>query len=241
MPTAEKTLLAVNSISVFYGDIQVIFDLSMEVGVGEIVTLIGSNGSGKTTMVNTISGVLKPKTGDIQYLGGSTLKTPAHKLVEQGLIQVPEGRLLFPEMTVKENLKMGAYSKSNRKTLQKRMDWVFELFPILQERQSQNVVTMSGGEQQMVAIGRGLMSAPSLFILDEPSMGLAPLLVEEMFNVIKEISHNKVSILLIEQNAIQALEFSNRGYVLEHGHVVQEGSAESLLQNEDIKSAYLGI
>ncbi len=241
MPTSEKPLLAVNSISVFYGDIQVIFDLSMEVEVGEIVTLIGSNGSGKTTMVNTISGVLKPRTGDIHYRGGSILKTPAHKLVEQGLIQVPEGRLLFPELTVKENLKMGAYSKSNRKTLQKRMDWVFELFPILKERQSQNVVTMSGGEQQMVAIGRGLMSAPSLFILDEPSMGLAPLLVEEMFKVIKEISHNKVSILLIEQNAIQALEFSNRGYVLEQGHVVQEGSAESLLQNENIKSAYLGI
>lgn len=241
MTTSDKILLAVDSVSVFYGDIQVIFDLSMKVREGEIVTLIGSNGAGKTTMVNTISGVLKPKKGDILFKGKSTSTTPAYQLVEEGVIQVPEGRMLFSDLTVKENLKMGAYSKSNRKTLQKRMDWVFELFPRLKERQSQNVGTMSGGEQQMVAIGRGLMSDPSLFILDEPSIGLAPLLVEEMFNVIKEISHNRVSILLIEQNAIQALEFSNRGYVLEHGHVVQEGSAESLLQNEDIKSAYLGI
>ncbi len=241
MTSSKTPLLTLDSISVFYGDIQAIFGLSLVVEEGEIVTLIGSNGAGKTTVVNTISGVLKPKSGDIHYKGSSIRATPAYQLVGQGLIQVPEGRMLFPNMTVKENLKMGAYPKASRKTLEKRMEWVFELFPRLKERQSQQVITMSGGEQQMVAIGRGLMSAPTLFMLDEPSIGLAPRLVEEMFDVIKEISHNNVSILLIEQNAIQALEFSSRGYVLEHGHIVHQGNAQSLLQNDDIKSAYLGI
>ncbi len=234
-------MLEVENISVFYGDIQVIFDLSLNVDEGEIVTLIGSNGAGKTTTVNTISGILRPRTGDIRYQGTSTLDTPAHKLVESGLVQVPAERMLYPRLSVRENLKMGAFAKSSRGEQGKRIDWVFELFPRLRERQTQQVSTMSGGEQQMLAIGRGLMSAPKLLILDEPSMGLAPLLVADMFKVIREINRNKVSILLIEQNAVQALQCSHRGYVLEHGHGVFHGGSKDLLNNDKIKSAYLGI
>ena len=234
-------MLEVDDISVYYDDIQVIFGLSLKVAQGEIVTLIGSNGAGKTTTVNAISGVLRPKSGDIRYNGSSILRTPAHQLVERGLVQVPAERLLYPRLTVRENLKMGAFSKSSRIEQGKRMGWVFELFPQLRERQSQLVSTMSGGEQQMLAIGRGLMSAPKLLILDEPSMGLAPLLVADMFKVIQEINRNLVSILLIEQNAIQALQCSNRGYVLEHGHRALHGVARDLLSNENVKSAYLGI
>ncbi len=234
-------LLEVDDISVYYDDIQVIFGLSLNVAKGEIVTLIGSNGAGKTTTVNVISGVLRPKSGDIRYNGSSIVKTPAHQLVEMGLVQVPADRLLYPRLTVRENLKMGAFSKSSRIEQRKRMGWVFELFPRLGERQSQLVSTMSGGEQQMLAIGRGLMLAPKLLILDEPSMGLAPLLVADMFSVIQEINRNQVSILLIEQNAVQALQCSDRGYVLEHGHRAFHGDARDLLSNENIKSAYLGI
>jgi len=234
-------LLEVDNISVYYDDIQVIFDLSLNVGKGEIVTLIGSNGAGKTTTVNAISGVLRPKSGDIRYNGASILRIPTHQLVEMGLVQVPAERMLYPRLTVWENLKMGAYSKSSRKGQVQRMGWVCELFPQLKERQSQKVGTMSGGEQQMLAIGRGLMSQPKLLILDEPSMGLAPLLVADLFSVIQEINRNQVSILLIEQNAVQALQCSHRGYVLEHGQLAFHGDAHDLLNNENIKSAYLGI
>ena len=234
-------MLEVDRISVFYGDVQVIFDFSLRVGEGEIVTLIGSNGAGKTTTVNTISGVLRPRGGDIRYEGGSLLSVPPHKLVEMGLVQVPEGRMLYPHLSVRENLRMGAYARSSRKALQQRMERVFELFPRLRERQGQQVNTMSGGEQQMLAIGRGLMSMPRLLILDEPSIGLAPILVFEMFQVIQEINRGGVSILLIEQNAVQALQFSHRGYVLEHGHLTQEGEAATLLADDNIRSAYLGI
>ncbi|MFB3062468.1 MAG: ABC transporter ATP-binding protein [Candidatus Binatia bacterium] len=234
-------MLEVENISVYYDDIQVIFDLSLNVGKGEIVTLIGSNGAGKTTTVNAISGVMRPKSGDIRYNGASILRIPTHQLVEMGLVQVPAERLLYPRLTVRENLKMGAYSKSSRTGQVQRMGWVFELFPRLKERQSQKVGTMSGGEQQMLAIGRGLMSAPKLLILDEPSMGLAPLLVADLFSVIQEINRNQVSILLIEQNAVQALQCSHRGYVLEHGQLAFHGDAHDLLKNENIKSAYLGI
>jgi len=237
----EFHLLEVENISVYYDDIQVIFDLSLNVGKGEIVTLIGSNGAGKTTTVNAISGVMRPKSGDIRYNGASILRIPTHQLVEMGLVQVPAERMLYPRLTVWENLKMGAYSKSSRTGQVQRMGWVFELFPRLKERQSQKVGTMSGGEQQMLAIGRGLMSAPKLLILDEPSMGLAPLLVADLFSVIQEINRNQVSILLIEQNAVQALQCSHRGYVLEHGQLAFHGDAHDLLKNENIKSAYLGI
>ncbi|MAG97000.1 MAG: ABC transporter ATP-binding protein [Rhodospirillaceae bacterium] len=234
-------MLELDRISVFYGDVQVIFDLTLAVGEGEIVTLIGSNGAGKTTTVNTVSGIVRPASGDIRFEGASIVQTPPYKLVEMGLVQVPEGRLLFPTLTVRENLKLGAYSRVSRKAFESKLAWVFELFPRLQERSSQQARTMSGGEQQMLAIGRGLMSSPRLLILDEPSIGLAPLLVQEMFRVISEISRNGVSILLIEQNAFQALRASHRGYVLEHGHVTHEGAAESLVENDEIRAAYLGI
>jgi len=234
-------LLEVERISVFYGDVQVLFDLSLRVGKGEIVTLIGANGAGKTTTVNTISGIVRARSGDIRYEDASIARTPPYDLVEMGLVQVPEGRMLFPNLTVRENLKLGAYTRSSRRYLDERMASVFELFPKLRERASQQVSTMSGGEQQMLAIGRGLMSSPKLLILDEPSIGLAPMLVAEMFRVIREINEKGVSILLIEQNAIQALQCSGRGYVLEHGHLAREGDAQALLADDAIKSAYLGI
>ena len=236
-----RPVLELDRISVFYGDVQVIFDLTLAVGEGEIVTLIGSNGAGKTTTVNTVSGIVRPASGDIRFEDASIVQTPPYRLVEMGLVQVPEGRLLFSTLTVRENLKLGAYSRVSRKAFESKLAWVYELFPRLQERSSQQARTMSGGEQQMLAIGRGLMSSPRLLILDEPSIGLAPLLVQEMFRVISEISRNGVSILLIEQNAFQALRASHRGYVLEHGHVTHEGAAESLVENDEIRAAYLGI
>lgn len=234
-------MLEISEISVFYGDIQVVFGLSLRVGEGEIVTLIGSNGAGKSTIVNTISGILRPSKGEILYQGKSIARVPAHRLVEQGLVQVPEGRMLFTDLTVEENLRLGSFSKSSRKHFPARLRYVFQLFPILAERRRQTVNTMSGGEQQMLAIGRALMASPKLLILDEPSIGLAPMLVAEVFRVIRTINEQGVSILLIEQNAIQALQLSSRGYVLEQGHMVQEGEAAELLEDKNIKSAYLGI
>ena len=234
-------MLEISEISVFYGDIQVVFGLSLRVGEGEIVTLIGSNGAGKSTIVNTISGILRPSKGEILYQGKSIARVPAHRLVEQGLVQVPEGRMLFTDLTVEENLRLGSFSKSSRKHFPARLRYVFQLFPILAERRRQTVNTMSGGEQQMLAIGRALMASPKLLILDEPSIGLAPMLVAEVFRVIRTINEQGVSILLIEQNAIQALQLSSRGYVLEQGHMVQEGEDAELLEDKNIKSAYLGI
>ncbi len=234
-------MLKISDISVFYGDIQVVFDLSLRVGEGEIVTLIGSNGAGKSTIVNTISGILRPSKGEILYREKSITRVPAHNLVERGLVQVPEGRMLFTDLTVEENLRLGSFSKSSRKHFPARMRYVFQLFPILSERRRQTVNTMSGGEQQMLAIGRALMASPKLLILDEPSIGLAPMVVAEVFRVIRTINQQGVSIVLLEQNAIQALQLSSRGYVLEQGHMVQEGDAGELLADENIKSAYLGI
>ena len=234
-------MLEVDRINVYYGDIQVLFDVSLRVEDGEIVTLIGSNGAGKTTAVNTLSGILRPRSGDIRYAGQSLLSVPAHKLVSLGLVQVPEGRMLYPQLTVRENLRMGAYARTVRRGMGQRLEHVYELFPRLRERQRQTVNTMSGGEQQMLAIGRGLMADPKLLILDEPSIGLAPILVAEMFAAIREINRRGVAILLIEQNAVQALQLSHRGYVLEHGHLTHQGPAASLLGDEAIRSAYLGI
>jgi len=234
-------VLDVERIDVFYGDIQVLFDVSLHVGAREIVTLIGSNGAGKTTSVNTVSGILRPRSGDIRYLGESLLRVPPYRLAERGLVQVPEGRMLYPQLTVQENLKLGAYPSNVRRNMRRNLDYVMELFPRLRERRQQRVSTMSGGEQQMLAIGRGLMSEPKLLILDEPSIGLAPILVAEMFSVIRTINETGVSILLIEQNAVQALQLSHRGYVLEHGHLTHEGPADTLLSDDGIRSAYLGI
>ena len=234
-------MLELKSLSVAYGDIQVIFDLSLRVEKGRIASLIGSNGAGKTTTVNAISGVLQASAGDILFEGTSILALPAHERVARGIVQVPEGRMLFPTLTVRENLKMGAYPSACRRHLAERLDWVWQLFPLLLERKNQQAGTLSGGEQQMVAIGRGLMASPRLLLLDEPSIGLAPMLVEEMFRVVRQINAEGVSILLIEQNAIQALGCAHRGYVLEHGHLVREGAAETLLADESIKTAYLGL
>lgn len=234
-------MLELDKISVFYGDVQVIFDLSLRVEAGEIVTLIGSNGAGKTTTVNAISGVLRPRTGEIRFLGQALAGIPAYRLPGMGMVQVPEGRMLFPALTVRDNLIMGSYPRETRRRRAERMEWVFDLFPRLRERQSQLVRTLSGGEQQMLAIGRGLMSFPKLLLLDEPSIGLAPLMVQEMFRVIQEINRAGTSILLIEQNAVQALGLAHRGYVLEHGHLTHQGEARALLGNEAIRAAYLGI
>jgi branched-chain amino acid transport system ATP-binding protein len=234
-------MLELERIDVCYGDIQVLFGVSLRVGAGEIVTLIGSNGAGKTTTVNAISGILRPRAGDIRYEGRSLVGVPPHRVVEAGLVQVPEGRMLYPQLNVRENLRLGAYPRAKRKGVPERMETVFELFPRLKERLGQQVSTMSGGEQQMVAIGRALMSDPKLLVLDEPSIGLAPMLVLETFEVLREINRRGVSILLIEQNAVQALQLSHRGYVLEHGHVTHDGPAPSLLGDELIRSAYLGI
>ncbi len=234
-------LLEVEKLNVHYGDVHVIHDLSLSVGEGEIVTLIGSNGAGKTTTVNALSGVLRPRSGEIRYQGGRLNGVPAHVRVAQGLVQVPEGRMLFSQLTVRENLRMGSYSRTVRSQAVERMERVFALFPRLEERQGQAAGTLSGGEQQMLAIGRGLMAVPKLLILDEPSIGLAPMMVTEMFRVIGEINRGGVAILLIEQNAVLSLQLAQRGFVLEHGHLTHGGPAADLLKDDAIRSAYLGM
>lgn len=234
-------MLRVQDISVFYGDIQALFDLSLQIEEGEIVTLLGSNGAGKTTTINAISGILHPRQGIIQFDGQAVHRTAPFRIVELGLIQIPEGRMLFPDMTIFENLQMGTYSNRARENHQETLDWVFYLFPRLKERLSQLAGTLSGGEQQMLAIARGLMSKPRLLMLDEPSLGLAPLLVADLFRVVGEINRHGVTILLVEQNAIQALETAHRGYVLENGRITLYGKASELLQNDHIKVSYLGI
>ena len=234
-------LLEVEGLNVHYGDVHVIHDLSLSVGDGEIVTLIGSNGAGKSTTVNALSGVLRPRSGEIRYQGRRLNGVPAHVRFAQGLVQVPEGRLLFSELTVRENLRMGSYSRNVRHQAEARMEMVFALFPRLKERQGQAAGTLSGGEQQMLAIGRGLMAIPKLLILDEPSIGLAPMMVAEMFRVIGEINRSGVAILLIEQNAVQSLRLAQRGFVLEHGHLIHAGTAADLLKDDAIRSAYLGM
>jgi branched-chain amino acid transport system ATP-binding protein len=234
-------LLEVEKLNVHYGDVHVIHDLSLSVGEGEIVTLIGSNGAGKTTTVNALSGVLRPRSGEIRYQGRRLNGVPAHVRVAQGLVQVPEGRMLFSQLTVRENLRMGSYSRTVRSQAVERMERVFALFPRLEERQGQAAGTLSGGEQQMLAIGRGLMAVPKLLILDEPSIGLAPMMVTEMFRVIGEINRGGVAILLIEQNAVLSLQLAQRGFVLEHGHLTHGGPAADLLKDDAIRSAYLGM
>ena len=234
-------LLEVERLNVHYGDVHVIHDLSLSVEEGEIVTLIGSNGAGKTTTVNALSGVLRERSGDIRYQGRALGGVPAHERVAEGLIQVPEGRMLFPQLTVRENLRMGSYSRKARKRAESRLEMVFALFPRLKERQRQAAGTLSGGEQQMLAIGRGLMGFPKLLILDEPSIGLAPLMVAEMFKAFGEINGEGVAILLIEQNAVQSLQLAQRGFVLEHGHLTHAGPAAELLKDDSIRSAYLGL
>lgn len=233
-------MLTIKNLNVYYGAIHAVKDLNMEVGDGEIVTLIGSNGAGKSTTLHTISGLIKPKTGSILYKGEEIVGVPAHKLVGRGLVQVPEGRHVFAEMTVMENLDMGAYLRMDKDGIARDKEKVFEKFPRLKERISQTAGTLSGGEQQMLAMGRALMSRPQLLILDEPSMGLAPLLVREIFSIIKEINSEGTTVLLVEQNANMALSIADRAYVLETGRVVLSGTAAELAASEAVQKAYLG-
>ena len=233
-------MLTIKNLNVYDGAIHAVKDLNMEVGDGEIVTLIGSNGAGKSTTLHTISGLIKPKTGSILYKGEEIVGIPAHKLVGRGLVQVPEGRHVFAEMTVMENLDMGAYLRTDKDGIARDKEKVFEKFPRLKERISQTAGTLSGGEQQMLAMGRALMSRPQLLILDEPSMGLAPLLVREIFSIIKEINSEGTTVLLVEQNANMALSIADRAYVLETGRVVLSGTAAELAASEAVQKAYLG-
>lgn len=233
-------MLTIKNLNVYYGAIHAVKDLNLEVGDGEIVTLIGSNGAGKSTTLHTISGLIKPKTGSILYKGNEIVGIPAHKLVGQGLVQVPEGRHVFAEMTVMENLDIGAYLRKDKDGIARDKEKVFEKFPRLKERISQTAGTLSGGEQQMLAMGRALMSRPQLLLLDEPSMGLAPLLVREIFSIIKEINSEGTTVLLVEQNANMALSIADRAYVLETGRVVLSGTAAELAASEAVQKAYLG-
>ncbi len=234
-------MLEIKGLKVFYGDYQALFDINASIKSGEIVSLLGANGAGKTTTINAISGFVKPRAGTIRFDGNEIHQLSANKIVEKGLIQIPEERMLFPDMTVLENLQMGAYLGRARKTLKDSLDWVYDLFPILKSRSSQLAGTLSGGEQQMLAIGRGLMSIPKLLMLDEPSLGLAPLLVAEVFRVIQKINQEGVDILLVEQNAHQSLKISQRAYLLENGSINMEGEASKLLETDYIRESYLGI
>ncbi len=238
----EEPILKVDDINVYYGSIHAIKGISFEVRQGEIVTLIGANGAGKSTTLNTISGLLRTQTGGVSFLGREISKTPAHRLVKMGLAQVPEGRRIFLHMTVRENLELGAYTRTDQgaAALESDIEMVYELFPRLRERRRQVAGTLSGGEQQMLAMARGLMSRPKLLMLDEPSMGLAPILVEEIFSIIDDLHRHGATILLVEQNARMALSVANRGYVLETGKVVTTGTGRDLLNSPDIKKAYLG-
>ncbi|CCI61964.1 Spermidine/putrescine import ATP-binding protein potA [Streptococcus dysgalactiae subsp. equisimilis AC-2713] len=233
-------MLSVKQLSVNYGAIEAVKDVSFEVHEGEVVTLIGANGAGKTSILRTISGLVKPKSGSISFLGQDLLKQPARKIVAAGLSQVPEGRHVFAGLTVMENLEMGAFLSRNREQNQKNLRLIFDRFLRLEERKHQDAATLSGGEQQMLAMGRALMSQPKLLLLDEPSMGLAPLFIKEIFDIIQAIQRQGTTVLLIEQNANKALAIANRAYVLETGQLVLSGTGQELLTSEAVKKAYLG-
>lgn len=233
-------MLIINDIDVFYGNIQALKGISLEVKEGEIVTLIGANGAGKSTLLKTISGLLKPKRGSIEYLGTTIAGKPAQSIVKAGISHVPEGRRVFSNMTVEENLELGAYLRNDREAIKKDLNHVFELFPRLLERRKQLSGTLSGGEQQMLAMGRALMAKPKLIIMDEPSMGLAPLMVKNIFNIIEMVNKEGVTVLLVEQNAHMALSVAHRAYVLETGKIVLTGSAKELQESDEVRAAYLG-
>jgi branched-chain amino acid transport system ATP-binding protein len=233
-------LLEVTDLSVYYGAINALQGISFHVEEGEIVTLIGANGAGKSTTLNTISGLVRARSGSIKFKGQEITTTPAHDVVSMGVVQVPEGRKIFAPLTTQENLEMGAFTRRDSGSIQQSLERVFKSFPRLKERLDQYGGTLSGGEQQMLAMGRGLMADPDLLLLDEPSMGLAPLLVEEIFAIIQEINAQGTSILLVEQNALMALSIANRAYVLETGRIVLEGSAKEVADNPEVKVAYLG-
>jgi branched-chain amino acid transport system ATP-binding protein len=233
-------ILEVSNVHTYYGSIQALKGISIEVHDGEIVTLLGANGAGKTTTLRSINGLNRPREGKIHFQGRDITTVPAHEIVKRGIAQSPEGRRLFPRMTVNENLEMGAFQRSDRSEIRDDKDRVFELFPRLHERRNQKAGTLSGGEQQMCAIGRALMARPKLLLLDEPSLGLAPIFVERIFDIIKQINDQGTSILLVEQNALMALDAANRGYVLETGRIVLADDAASLKTNEQVRKTYLG-
>ena len=234
-------MLKVDKIMAKYGDVRALQNVSFKVDDGEIVSIIGSNGSGKSTTLNTISGVLRCSSGSIIFDDKEISQAPPHQIVEAGIVQVPEGRRLFPYMTVFENLKLGSFNSRGRPALRESVEEVFNYFPILAERKEQMAGTLSGGEQQMLAIGRGLMARPKLLMLDEPSLGLAPIVVEQVFETVKRINSKMITILLVEQDVFQALGVAHRAYVLENGSIAIEGRAEELLNNPKIKEAYMGI
>ena len=233
-------MLEIKDINVYYGAIHALKGVSLSVEQGEIVTLIGSNGAGKSTTLRTVSGLLSPKTGDILFEGESIAGRPAEAIVKAGISQVPEGRRIFANMTVMENLELGAYTRSDNDGIAADMDMVFKRFPRLEERKDQNAGTLSGGEQQMLAMGRALMSRPKLLLLDEPSMGLAPLLIREIFSIIADINRTGATVLLVEQNANMALSIAHRAYVLETGRITLSGDAKTLAASEEVRKAYLG-
>ena len=234
-------MLEVKSINVSYGLVRVLWDVSFRVEEGEIVATVGSNGAGKTTTLRTISGLLRPSSGSIEFNGEGLDRVRSHSIVEKGIAHVPEGRRLFPFSSVLANLEIGAYTTGARKKIDENLEFVFELFPVLKERRRQLAGTLSGGEQQMLAVARGLMSRPRLLMLDEPSLGLAPILVGKVFEVLRELNDRGVTILLVEQNVSSALTLCNRGYVLENGRIVLEGSGQELLNNPHVKEVYLGV
>ena len=233
------SMLKISDLNVYYGSIHAVKGISFEVEQGEIVTLIGANGAGKSTTLNTVAGLLKPRSGEIEFEGESLVGVPAHKMVRKGIALCPEGRRIFQDMTVRENLEMGAFTRTDEESLEMRTR-VYESFPRLKERRQQAGGTLSGGEQQMLAMGRALMSKPKLMMLDEPSMGLAPILVQEIFDIIKELNEQGTTILLVEQNASMALSIADRAYVLETGRVSMSGDANDLLHDKRVREAYLG-
>ena len=232
-------ILSAEELNVYYGSIHAVKNVSFEVSEGEVVTLIGANGAGKSTTLNTIAGLLRSRTGCVRFMGEDLSHVPSHKIVAKGMALVPEGRRVFLQMSVQENLEMGAYTKSSG-GIPADLEMVFEQFPRLKERRRQVAGTLSGGEQQMLAMGRALMSHPKLLMLDEPSMGLSPILVQEIFSIIQDVNRAGTTILLVEQNAHMALSIANRAYVLETGRIVMEGDAKELLTNDDVRKAYLG-
>lgn len=233
-------MLEVKDLEVYYGMIQAIKGISFEVNKGEVIALIGANGAGKTTTLHTITGLLSPKKGSVMFEGKDITKIPAHKIVSMGMAHVPEGRRVFADLSVYENLKLGAYTRKDKENLNKDLESIYERFPRLAERKNQSARTLSGGEQQMLAMGRALMSKPSIILMDEPSMGLSPILVNEIFDIIESISKSGTTVLLVEQNAKKALSIADRAYVLETGKIVTSGKASELLEDDSIKKAYLG-
>ena len=233
-------MLEVKDLEVYYGMIQAIKGISFEVNEGEVIALIGANGAGKTTTLHTITGLLKPKKGSVMFEGTDITKIPAHKIVGLGMAHVPEGRRVFASFTVLQNLKMGAYTRSDKEEMEDTLEMIYKRFPRLEERKNQLAGTLSGGEQQMLAMGRALMSKPKIILMDEPSMGLSPILVNEIFDIIQSVSASGTTVLLVEQNAKKALSIANRAYVLETGKIVLEGDAKELMNDDSIKKAYLG-